>query len=61
MKSKTICPRPSASSNPAAPPKRTTAIPERFHLLVDCRDEAEQRAIYEELARRGVKCRVWVV
>ncbi|HEY2586221.1 MAG TPA: hypothetical protein VGI81_10705 [Tepidisphaeraceae bacterium] len=40
---------------------RSAAIPERFQLLVDCRDEAEQRKLYEELAARGVKCRVWVI
>ena len=52
---------PRASANRSVAPKRTAGITERFQLLVDCRDEAEQRRLYEELALRGVKCRVWVV
>ena len=36
-------------------------IPERFLLLLHCRDEAEQRRLYEELAARGIRCRVWVI
>jgi len=51
---------PRAPANRTVAPKRPAAIPERFQLLVDCRDEPEQRKLYEELAARGVKCRVWV-
>ena len=36
-------------------------LPEKFQLLIDCRDEAEQRRLYEELAARHYACRVWVI
>lgn len=39
-----------------APPQ--TAIMPKFHLVVPCRDEADQRDLYEELRRRGYRCRV---
>jgi cytochrome c biogenesis protein ResB len=52
---------PRAPGNRTVAPKRTAAIPERFQLLVDCRDESEQRTLYEELAARQIRCRVWVI
>jgi hypothetical protein len=33
-------------------------IPELYQLLVECADEAEQQALYEELSARGLKIRV---
>lgn len=33
-------------------------IPELYQLLVECADEAEQQALYEELHARGLKIRV---
>jgi hypothetical protein len=33
-------------------------IPELYQLLVECADEAEQQALYEELSTRGLKLRV---
>jgi hypothetical protein len=36
-------------------------LPEKFQLLIDCRDEAEQRKLFEELAERQFICRVWVI
>lgn len=33
-------------------------VPAVFQVVVDCRDEAEQRAIYERLSGEGMKCKV---
>lgn len=33
-------------------------VPSTFQVVVDCRDEAEQRAVYERLAGEGMKCKV---
>src|SRR2546423_78366 len=33
----------------------------RFQLLVACRDEQDQRELYEKLTRAGRKCRVMVL
>lgn len=47
--------QPSSDSRPAP---RRQQIGEIYHVLVECRDEREQRRIYEELKARGLKCRV---
>ena len=41
---------------PAAP--RDVPIPALFQVVVQCRDEAEQREVYERLAGEGRKCRL---
>jgi hypothetical protein len=55
-------PKPSKPKRPLprAPQERGAPrpLPEVFHLLVECQSEAQQRELYELLARRGVKCRV---
>jgi hypothetical protein len=33
-------------------------LPESFHLLVKCRDEPQQRELYERLTAQGHDCRV---
>ena len=33
-------------------------IPESYQLLIDCRDEVEQRELFERLRAEGLKCRV---
>jgi hypothetical protein len=33
-------------------------VPESYQLLVDCRDEADQRALFERLRGEGYTCRV---
>ena len=48
-----------APSSRLRPP--AVALTEKFQLLTDCRDEAEQRSLYEELTSRGHVCRVWVL
>ncbi len=50
---------PPAESLPDAEKVRPLVeIPELYQLLVDCADEAEQQALYEELSERGLKIRV---
>ena len=55
------------STKPADPPeqanrrrKRPPAA-DRFQVLVECRDEAEQRRLYEWLAANRYLCRVLVI
>ncbi len=33
-------------------------VPEAFQVVVECRDEAQQREVFERLAGEGFKCRV---
>ena len=33
-------------------------VPEAFQVVVECRDEAEQRTVYERLSREGYKCKL---
>jgi hypothetical protein len=37
------------------------APPDRFHLLIDCRDEETQRRLYQRFVSQGFKCRVLVL
>lgn len=52
----TFNPRQTSSQSRRA--ARQQQIGEIYHVLVECRDEREQRRIYEELKARGLKCRV---
>jgi hypothetical protein len=36
-------------------------VAEQFHLLVNCRDEVQQRRLYEWLVAKGYACRVLVI
>ncbi len=47
------------------PPRRDSAapppskyIPALFQVVVQCRDEAEQREVYERMTAEGRKCRL---
>ena len=33
-------------------------IPPAFQVLIECRDEAEQQAVYERLVEQGLDCRL---
>lgn len=33
-------------------------VPEVFHVVVECRDEAEQEMVFERLRGQGLRCRV---
>jgi len=48
-------PSPPSNKAPRQPPR------ERFQILVTCTDEADQRRLYERLAREGRACRVLVL
>jgi hypothetical protein len=49
-------PSPQSDKHPPRQPPR-----ERFQILVTCADEADQRRLYERLAREGRMCRVLVL
>jgi len=36
-------------------------IPEAFQVVVECRDEPEQRRVYERLCREGFKCKLMTI
>jgi hypothetical protein len=42
----------------AAPARRPPAL---FQIVVECRDEAEQRTLFERLMREGLKLRLLVL
>ncbi len=42
--------------NHAAPPE--VHLPEAFQVVVECRDEADQREVFERLTAEGRKCRL---
>jgi hypothetical protein len=48
------------ASRPALPrpAHRRTGDPAIFDILVECRDEAQQRALYERLTAEGFSCKV---
>ena len=52
-------PRDVKTGNAALSSKRP--LPGKFQLLIDCRDEAEQRKLFEELTARNIACRVRVI
>ena len=46
--------KPKASA--AEPPART--VPEIYEVVIACRHEAEQRAVFERMRGEGYRCRV---
>jgi hypothetical protein len=34
---------------------------ELYHVIIHCRDEAQQRELYERLRREGFRCRLTVL
>jgi hypothetical protein len=52
----------STSKEAAAPhEKERKRAPELYGIVVECRDEAEQRELFERLRREGVKVRLLVL
>jgi len=45
-----------SADQPAAPPE--IELPEAFQVVVECRDEADQRALFERLTAEGRKCKL---
>jgi hypothetical protein len=36
-------------------------VPQVFEVVIECRHEAEQRAVYERMCGEGFRCRVMVL
>jgi len=43
------------------PTRKPGALEDSFHVLIRCRDEAEQREMFEKLTREGRDCRLLTV
>ncbi len=41
--------------------ERPAPLPEAYQVVIQCRDEAEQRAVYERLTGEGHRCRLTVL
>jgi hypothetical protein len=50
--------RPRARTAQSGPAHNRLSEPAIFDVLVECRDEAQQRALYERLTAEGLSCRV---
>ncbi|HVC98674.1 MAG TPA: hypothetical protein VND64_33725 [Pirellulales bacterium] len=52
-----------ARQSPTPPDVRKAAreLPEMWQVLVQCRDEEQQREVYERMTAEGFKCRVLVL
>ena len=49
--------RPKASDT-RTPPKNQRPAIEVFQVVVECRDEVQQQAVYERMTAEGLKCRL---
>ncbi len=43
---------------PATEPGNEVAIPEAYQVVVECRDEGQQQAVFERMTREGYACRL---
>jgi hypothetical protein len=50
--------QPEAPADDSRPPPPDIEIPEAFQILVECRDEAQQQAVFQRLTGDGLKCRL---
>ena len=41
--------------------RRPRRVPERYDILIQCRDEAEQRQLFQRLTTEGLKLRLLVL
>jgi len=44
------------AEDPGLPPE--VDVPEAFQVVVECRDEDQQRAVYQRMTAEGFKCRL---
>jgi hypothetical protein len=51
---------PPVKRNNNQPPKRDTP-PELFQVVIECRDEAQQRELFERFRREGLRVRLLVL
>jgi ParB-like chromosome segregation protein Spo0J len=47
-----------AETEAAAKTEKDLVIPEAFQVVIECRDEAEQQAVFEQMTRDGYTCRL---
>lgn len=45
-------------AEPETDPPPEVAVPDSFQVVVECRDETQQKAVYERMTAEGFKCRV---
>lgn len=50
--------RTAVDSSDVVPPPTEPQLNELFQIVVECRDEAQQREVYERLTAEGLSCRV---
>lgn len=43
---------------PEPEPPAEVAVPEAFQVVVECRDEAEQKLVFERMTQEGYRCRL---
>lgn len=43
------------------PPEEPASISESYQVLVDCKDEADQQAVYERMSGQGYSCRLLTI
>jgi ParB-like chromosome segregation protein Spo0J len=56
--------RPAITSQPTIQPKsapQSTDYKPAYQVVVECRDESDQRAVYDEMAQKGYACRVLTI
>jgi hypothetical protein len=47
-----------AADEPQSQQEQDVAIPETFQVVIECRDEAEQQAVYERMTAEGYACKL---
>ena len=48
------------TTRPERPPPRKNPL-ELYHIIIHCRDEAQQRELFDRLRREGLRCRLTVL
>jgi hypothetical protein len=51
-------PRPGAENRAAAAKTERDRVPEIYQVVIECRHEREQRAVFERMRGEGFRCRV---
>jgi ParB-like chromosome segregation protein Spo0J len=48
-------------ADPEDGPSREAPVPEVFQVVVECRDEAEQQAVFNRLSAEGYRCKLLII
>jgi hypothetical protein len=48
----------SLDDSPENGPPPEVDVPEAFQVVIECRDEAQQQAVFQRLTAEGLKCRL---